>query len=178
MLNKSKTQLVSLSKTQENDSLEQFERFFNVISEAYRPVEFRSNVKLWGSALLALILWALLVAIAWSHFKELRTLAQKLSMLSENANKNNTDGNIENQIRLIEKSAAMVDSTANRLYTFLSPIVVSITGYFFVTSSSLSPVNLPIKPPLANPTAPSIETPNNSSDDPQSYFIIKHNVIC
>jgi hypothetical protein len=42
----------------------------------------------------------------------------------------------QEKVQLIEKANTMVDSTSNRLYTFLTPIVTAITGYFFVSSSS------------------------------------------
>lgn len=102
----------------------------------YKPEEFRSNVKLWGSGLLALSLWILLGILAWSHFEASRKLAFQISALTPQLE----DGKIslvhQEKVQLLEKANIMVDSTSNRLYTFLTPIVTAITGYFFVSSAS------------------------------------------
>jgi hypothetical protein len=102
----------------------------------YKPEEFRSNVKLWGSGILSLSLWILLGVLAWSHFESSRKLALQMSSLTPQLE----DGKIslvhQEKVQLIEKANTMVDSTSNRLYTFLTPIVTAITGYFFVSSSS------------------------------------------
>lgn len=102
----------------------------------YKPEEFRSNVKLWGSGVLALSLWILLGFLAWSHFESSQKLAFKVSELKPQLE----DGKIslvhQEKVQLLEKANNIVDSTSNRLYTFLTPIVTAITGYFFVSSSS------------------------------------------
>ena len=111
----------------EKSEFNRLKDFFELISEAYQPTEFRSNVKLWGAGVLALTLWILLGSLAWTHLQSSREFAQKLSELEQPS---------EEKISLIEKSTGMVDSTADRLYTFLTPIVTAVTGYFFVASSS------------------------------------------
>jgi hypothetical protein len=102
----------------------------------YKPEEFRSNVKLWGSGILALSLWILLGVLAWSHFESSRKIAFQISALTPQLE----DGKIslvhQEKVQLLEKANTMVDSTSNRLYTFLTPIVTAITGYFFVSSAS------------------------------------------
>ena len=119
-----------------NPSENDFEKFFRVISKAYQPTEFRSNVKLWGSGILALSLWILLGYIAWSHFQASREFALKLSELPLKLE----DGKIslvdQEKVQLIDKANSLVDSTANRLYTFLTPVVTAVTGYFFVASGA------------------------------------------
>ena len=105
----------------------------------YKPEEFRSNVKLWGSGILALSLWFLLGALAWSHFEASRQFALKISTLSPKLE----DGKIslvhQQEVQLIEKANTLVDSTSNRLYTFLTPIVTAVTGYFFVSATASRP---------------------------------------
>ena len=113
-----------------------FEKFYRVISKAYQPTEFRSNVKLWGSGILALSLWVLLGCIAWSHFQASKDFALQLSALPLKLE----DGKIslvdQEKIQLIDKANGLVDSTANRLYTFLTPVVTAVTGYFFISASA------------------------------------------
>lgn len=116
----------------END----FEKFYRVISKAYQPVEFRSNIKLFGSGILSLSLWILLGCIAWAHFQASRDFAIKLAELPLKLQ----DGKIslvdQERIQLIERANGLVDSTSNRLYTFLTPVVTAVTGYFFVASGA------------------------------------------
>jgi hypothetical protein len=121
------------SKPPEDD----FEKFFRVISKAYQPTEFRSNVKLWGSGILALSLWVLLGFIAWSHFQSSKEFALKLAELSPKLEEGQISLVDQERVQLIEKANGLVDSTANRLYTFLTPIVTAVTGYFFVASSAI-----------------------------------------
>jgi len=120
-LNNSLTPPAKVSSTE-------FEKLYRLFSAAYQPTESRSNVKLWGSALLALMLWVLLISLAWSHFQSTKETAAKRAALPIDAT--------DRQVDLIEKSSDMVNSTASSLYTFLTPVVTAITGYFFVASSS------------------------------------------
>jgi hypothetical protein len=125
---------VSKSKDQREDDL--FGKALEWTVKLYKPEEFRSNVKLWGSGILALSLWILLGTLAWSHFEASRQFAFKISTLSPKLE----DGKIslvhQQEVQLIEKANTLVDSTSNRLYTFLTPIVTAITGYFFVASAA------------------------------------------
>jgi len=121
-----------------NPPEDDFEKFFRVISKAYQPVEFRSNVKLWGSGVLAITLWILLGFIAWSHFQSSKEFAIKLAEISPSLEEGQISLVDQEKVELIEKANELVDSTANRLYTFLTPIVTAITGYFFVASSAIS----------------------------------------
>jgi hypothetical protein len=128
---------VSKSKDPREDDL--FGKALEWTVKLYKPEEFRSNVKLWGSGILALSLWILLGALAWSHFDASRQLAFKISTLSPKLE----DGKIslvhQQEVQLIEKANTLVDSTSNRLYTFLTPIVTAVTGYFFVSSAASRP---------------------------------------
>jgi hypothetical protein len=102
----------------------------------YRPEEFRSNVKLWGSGILALSLWTLLGVLAYSHFESSRKLAFQISELTPQLENGKIGVVHQEKVQLLEKANTMVDSTSNRLYTFLTPIVTAITGYFFVSSAA------------------------------------------
>lgn len=107
-----------------------------ILAEAYQPIEFRSNVKLWGAAILALGLWSLIGSIAWNQFQATKEYATKLTDLVPSVEGEQVSLVHQEKVRQIEKSIAMIDSTADRLYTFLSPVVTAVTGYFFVAAGS------------------------------------------
>lgn len=107
-----------------------------VLAEAYQPTEFRSNVKLWGAAILALGLWSLIGSIAWNQFQATKEYAMKLADLTPSVEGEQIGLAHQERIRQIEKSVVLVDSTSDRLYTFLSPVVTAVTGYFFVAAGS------------------------------------------
>ena len=55
--------------------------FYKILAEAYQPTEFRSNVKLWGSGLLAISLWILVGSIAWNQLQANQDYAMRLANL-------------------------------------------------------------------------------------------------
>ncbi len=62
---------------------------------------------------------------------------------------------IEQKIQIIKQSNDMVASSAQNLYTFLTPIVTAVTGYFFVAASA------PALRPQVNPNPPQ-QDPNKN----------------
>lgn len=112
------------------------EKILKFTASLYKPEEFRSNVKLWGSGLLGISLWVLLGYLACSHFQTSKEFALKLCNLSPQIEDGKIDLVHQEKVQLIEKANILVDSTSNRLYTFLTPIVTAVTGYFFVASSA------------------------------------------
>ncbi|ABW31967.1 hypothetical protein [Acaryochloris marina] len=130
------------STLEDQNILENSLEFYrNWMENFYKPEEFRSNVKLWGSGILALSLWCLLGMLAWSHFEASRKFANEISSLKPQLEEDGTISLVHQQeIQLNEKANAMVDSTSNRLYTFLTPIVTAVTGYFFVSSATKPPI--------------------------------------
>ena len=142
--------------------LPNWEKIFDKLAEAYQPTEFRSNVKLWGSAILGLSLWSLLIAVAWSNFKTTKELALKLSSIDPVLDK---EGNIslihQEKVNLIEQSISAIESTTDRNYTFLTPIVTAITGYFFVSASARPRGG----PPKSQPPTPEPEIEATTNTD-------------
>lgn len=118
---------------------ESLEEYWNIFSKAYQPAEFRSNLKLWTAGLLAISLWIVLGNIAHNQFSSSREFASKLASLPVRVEKEKMSVEGEERVKLIEKANNMVDSTARGLYTFLTPIVTAITGYFFVAASAPAP---------------------------------------
>lgn len=116
-----------------------FEAMWNIFSRAYQPVEFRSNLKLWTAGLLAASLWFILGKIAWEQFSSSKEFASRLAALPVRVEKDKMSTEGEERVKLIEKANNMVDATANRLYTFLTPIVTAVTGYFFIAAGAPPP---------------------------------------
>lgn len=115
------------------------ETMWNIFSRAYQPVEFRSNLKLWTAGLLAASLWFILGKIAWEQFSSSKEFASRLAALPVRIEKDKMSTEGEERVKLIEKANNMVDATANRLYTFLTPIVTAVTGYFFIAAGTPPP---------------------------------------
>lgn len=122
---------------------ESFEELWSVISRAYQPVEFRSNLKLWTAGLLAISLWIVLGHVALNQFASSKEFAGRLASLPVKIEKEKMSIEGEERVKLLEKANNMVDASANRLYTFLTPIVTAITGYFFVAASAPAPKPAP-----------------------------------
>lgn len=131
---------------QENLQIEEevarIERLWTILSSAYQPVEFRSNLKLWSAALLALSLWIILSKIALGHFTSSQEFA---GMIASQASSIEVDKDgklspkIAERIQIVKQANDMVASTAQNLYTFLTPIVTAVTGYFFVAAGASAP---------------------------------------
>jgi len=118
------------------------ERLWTILSSAYQPVEFRSNLKLWAAASLALALWIILSKIALGQFSSSQEFAAKIASQA-NSIEVDKDGKlspkIAERIQIIKQANDMVASTAQNLYTFLTPIVTAVTGYFFVAAGASAP---------------------------------------
>lgn len=136
---------------------ESIEELWNIFGRAYQPVEFRSNLKLWTAGLLAVSLWVVLGNIALNQFSSSREFASKLAALPVRIEKEKMTVEGEERVKLIERANNMIDSSANRLYAFLTPIVTAITGYFFVAAGAPAPKaatgSQPAKPENLNPSS-------------------------
>jgi len=82
----------------------------------------RASFKLYNIAAgLAGVLWLVLASVIGFHFFQVSQLCAKLAALAPGT----TGG------EYAEKAIAALDSTAKTLYTFLTPLVAGVTGYFF-----------------------------------------------
>ena len=128
-------------KGEQEEGVTSIERLWTILNSAYQPVEFRSNIKLWSAALLALALWIILAKIALGQFSSSQDFAGKIASQAGSAQVK--DGKlspeIAERIQIVKQANEMVASTAQNLYTFLTPIVTAVTGYFFVAAGSPAP---------------------------------------
>lgn len=149
-----------LDKKLDNDAgVVSIERIWSILSSAYQPVEFRSNLKLWSAALLALALWVVLGKIALGQFSSSQEFASKIASQASSVEVDNNgklSPKIAEGIQIVKQANDMVTSSAQNLYTFLTPIVTAVTGYFFVAAGAPAP-----RPP-AN-TNPGQPDPNKKS---------------
>ena len=124
-----------------------FERFWTALCQYYQPIEFRSNVKLWSAAMLAAALWLLLGKIVWGQFQYSQAFASKIARNADSVTlvEGRLNPALEARIQLIKQANDMVGTSAQSLYTFLTPIVTAVTGYFFVATSNPA-TKLPAKP--------------------------------
>jgi hypothetical protein len=128
-------------KLEGQEGVASIERLWTILNSAYQPVEFRSNLKLWSAALLALALWIILAKIALGQFSSSQDFAGKIASQANSAQVK--DGKlspeIAEKIQIVKQANDMVASTAQNLYTFLTPIVTAVTGYFFVAAGAPAP---------------------------------------
>lgn len=120
--------------THENKNF--LQRLLEWAVKLYKPKEFRANIKLWSSGTLALSIWILLGFLVYSHFEFSKNIARQISELEPELIDQKISLTHQENVQLHEKANTIIDSTSNRLYTFLTPIVTAITGYFFASSAS------------------------------------------
>lgn len=142
------------------------ESLHKMLSEAYQPIEFRSNLKLIGAGVLGLLLWFLVGSIICKQFHENREYATKLAALKPEIEGGQISLVHLEKVRQIEKSVEIIDATSDRLYTFLAPILTAVTGYFFVAAGS-RPRN-GLSNPLSStpPTSDRSTSPNTEENGP------------
>lgn len=107
-----------------------FERFWTALCQYYQPIEFRSNLKLWSAAMLAAVLWLLLGKIVWGQFQYSQAFASKIARNADSVTlvEGRLNPVVEARIELIKQANDMVGSSAQSLYTFLTPIVTAVTA--------------------------------------------------
>lgn len=132
------------NSTQGQSGSDGFERLWQVINRAYQPSEFRSNIRLWSAALLAAALWIVLGRVAWGQFSSSQAFAMKIATqaVSDSPAATESTARVQEKIQIYKQANEMVASSAQTIYTFLTPLVTAVTGYFFVAATPQS-----LKPP-------------------------------
>lgn len=87
------------------------------------PQDWRENLKLIISGVLAGSLWVILGAVIAYHFWEVAQFSAELAKLR--------GGTAKDDAEMIQRGIAAVNDTAKTLYAFLTPLAAGVTGYFF-----------------------------------------------
>ena len=103
--------------------------FFKKVIEYNTPSEWRESTKLLTATFLAISSWSLLGWLAYSQFKASESFARQIAAA--------TPGD-KDRVALIKDANETVNKTASSLYALLIPIASAITGYFFVSSATVS----------------------------------------
>ena len=102
-------------KLEGQEGVASIERLWTIHNSAYQPVEFRSNLKLWSAALLALALWIILAKIALGQFSSSQVFASKIASQANSAQVK--DGKlspeIAEKIQIVKQANEMVASTGS-----------------------------------------------------------------
>lgn len=103
--------------------------FLKKVVEYNTPPEWRESTKLITATFLAISSWSLLGWLAYSQFKASESFALQLAAA--------TPGD-KDRVALIKDANETVNKTASSLYALLIPIATAVTGYFFISSGTLS----------------------------------------
>lgn len=106
-----------------------FNEFLKKVIEYNNPPEWRESTKILTATFLAISSWSLLGWLAYSQFKTTQSFADRLAA--------DPLGDKE-RIALIKDANETVNKTASSLYALLIPIATAVTGYFFISSGTLS----------------------------------------
>jgi hypothetical protein len=106
-----------------------FNDFLKKVVEYNTPPEWRESTKLLTATFLAISSWSLLGWLAYSQFTTSQSFALQIATLKPED---------KDRIALIKDANETVNKTANSLYALLIPIASAITGYFFVSSATVS----------------------------------------
>ena len=109
-----------------------FNEFLRKLVAYNTPPEWRESTKLLTATFLAISSWSLLGWLAYSQFITTQSFADRLAAAAPDD---------KDRIALIKDANETVNKTASSLYAILIPIASAITGYFFVSSGTLSVKN-------------------------------------
>jgi hypothetical protein len=98
------------------------------IAEYNTPSEWRETGKLLIAAALACGTWGILGWLIYSQFNNSVAFADKIATIPPGD---------KDKIALVKDANETVNKTASSLYAFITPFATAITGYFFISSSTL-----------------------------------------
>jgi hypothetical protein len=99
------------------------------IAEYNTPSEWRETGKLAIAAALACGTWGVLGWLVYSQFQNSVAFADKIATIPPSD---------KDRIALVKDANETVNKTASSLYAFITPFATAITGYFFISSGTLS----------------------------------------
>jgi hypothetical protein len=106
-----------------------WDNLINKIAEYNTPSEWRETGKLAVAAILACGTWGVLGWLILSQFNSNVVFADKISTITPTE---------KDRIALVKDANETVNKTASSLYAFITPFATAITGYFFISSGTLS----------------------------------------
>ncbi|WP_310429210.1 hypothetical protein [Chamaesiphon sp. VAR_48_metabat_135_sub] len=106
-----------------------FNEFLEKIVEYNTPSEWRESFKLTVAAALACGTWYVLGWLICSQFSNSVAFAEKIAAIPPGD---------KDRIALTKDANETVNKTSSSLYAFITPFATAITGYFFISSGTLS----------------------------------------